>query len=323
MSRWCHFSASSWCRRCGRAPGAIHVAGRGRAAPAARARMVCGGAHGGARTRPAARARSRRATSRLCATSVVAFRAQTRMRSRHPQVVSAAFWPASPSLAPSLAAVAAAAFWLSGRAKVSAQDARRAAASLPGWCATCMFALMPLPQLVGARAGCGWPRAAALWLPSAACALMRRGSCRQADGSLVPRSSRAHAISTRQVGSEISHAARMPHASPMSTRPGAELLRPVGPWGPVPRHDPPGDARQRAVHPSRALHTRPILGVRVYVGLPAHGLGTAAEPVPGARPGDQVRRPGRRRGWEAEGAARARAGRGDRLMFHARAAALG
>ncbi|KIZ01588.1 Maltose excess protein 1 [Monoraphidium neglectum] len=64
-----------------------------------------------------------------------------------PQVVAGAFWPSTPTLAPSLAAAAAVAFWLSGHAKRSAQDAQKAVALLPGWCATCMFALMPLPQL--------------------------------------------------------------------------------------------------------------------------------------------------------------------------------
>ncbi|KAI8473956.1 MAG: hypothetical protein J3K34DRAFT_496582 [Monoraphidium minutum] len=64
-----------------------------------------------------------------------------------PQVVAGAFWPAAPSLAPSLAAAAAVAFWLSGAARRSAGDVQRSVALLPGWCATCMFALMPLPQL--------------------------------------------------------------------------------------------------------------------------------------------------------------------------------
>jgi hypothetical protein len=54
-----------------------------------------------------------------------------------------------------MAAVAAAALWLAGPAKASVQELRRAVGLLPGWCATCMFALMPLPQLVrGVRVGC-------------------------------------------------------------------------------------------------------------------------------------------------------------------------
>lgn len=69
------------------------------------------------------------------------------------QVLIATFTSAAaPSLAPSLAAVAAAALWLRGPAAASVGDFQKAVGLLPGWCATAMFALMPLPQLVSSNA---------------------------------------------------------------------------------------------------------------------------------------------------------------------------
>lgn len=65
----------------------------------------------------------------------------------HPQVLWSAVAPASPSLAPSLVGAAAAAAWL--KQQPSPQQLRGAIAQLPGLCATAMFTLSPLPQLVG------------------------------------------------------------------------------------------------------------------------------------------------------------------------------
>lgn len=64
-----------------------------------------------------------------------------------PLVLAGTFSSSAPTLAPSLAAVAAASLWLSRHSKQSVAQMQKAVALLPGWCATCMFALMPLPQL--------------------------------------------------------------------------------------------------------------------------------------------------------------------------------
>jgi len=73
----------------------------------------------------------------------------TDQTNHHQQVLAGTFGvDPSASLAPSLAALAAASLWLSGPAKQSVEAFQKAVALLPGWCATCMFALMPLPQLV-------------------------------------------------------------------------------------------------------------------------------------------------------------------------------
>ncbi|GBF93458.1 hypothetical protein Rsub_06591 [Raphidocelis subcapitata] len=65
-----------------------------------------------------------------------------------PQIVAGTLSTSAPNLAPSLAAVAAAALWLRGPAARSVADLQAAVKTVPGWCATAMFALMPLPQLV-------------------------------------------------------------------------------------------------------------------------------------------------------------------------------
>jgi hypothetical protein len=62
------------------------------------------------------------------------------------QVLWSAVAPGSASLAPSLVGCAAAALWL--RQQGSPEKLRAAVAQLPGLCATAMFTLSPLPQLV-------------------------------------------------------------------------------------------------------------------------------------------------------------------------------
>lgn len=56
--------------------------------------------------------------------------------------------PGAPTLWPSLAAAAAAALWLRAKTSASQQQLKAAVARLPGWLATAMFALSPIPQLV-------------------------------------------------------------------------------------------------------------------------------------------------------------------------------
>ncbi|KAF8069413.1 SKI3 [Scenedesmus sp. PABB004] len=65
-----------------------------------------------------------------------------------PQVLWSAFVPGPASPAPSLVAAAAAALWLKQRQLGSQQALRKAISQLPGLCATAMFALSPIPQLV-------------------------------------------------------------------------------------------------------------------------------------------------------------------------------
>lgn len=62
------------------------------------------------------------------------------------QVLWSAVSPASGTLAPSLVGAAAAALWL--KQQPSPEKQRAAIAQLPGLCATAMFTLSPLPQLV-------------------------------------------------------------------------------------------------------------------------------------------------------------------------------
>jgi len=64
-----------------------------------------------------------------------------------PQVLWCAFSPASPTPVPSLLAAAAVALWLRSKAAKSSTDLQKAVAQLPGWCATAMFTLSPIPQL--------------------------------------------------------------------------------------------------------------------------------------------------------------------------------
>ncbi|WIA10336.1 hypothetical protein OEZ85_010528 [Tetradesmus obliquus] len=65
-----------------------------------------------------------------------------------PQVLWASFVSGHASLAPSLVAAAAAALWLKQKQLQSVQELRRGISQLPGLCATAMFALAPIPQLV-------------------------------------------------------------------------------------------------------------------------------------------------------------------------------
>jgi hypothetical protein len=62
------------------------------------------------------------------------------------QVLWSAVAPGSASLAPSLIGAAAAALWL--KQQPTPEKLRAAIAQLPGLCATAMFTLSPLPQLV-------------------------------------------------------------------------------------------------------------------------------------------------------------------------------
>eukprot|EP00879_Flechtneria_rotunda_P013280 GHRR01013868.1.p1 GENE.GHRR01013868.1~~GHRR01013868.1.p1 ORF type:complete len:364 (+),score=80.07 GHRR01013868.1:108-1199(+) len=63
-----------------------------------------------------------------------------------PQVLWSSFAAGPPSLKPSLVGAAGVAAWL--QQKQSRQDMRKAISALPGLCATAMFALSPIPQLV-------------------------------------------------------------------------------------------------------------------------------------------------------------------------------
>lgn len=62
------------------------------------------------------------------------------------QVLWSAVVPGSATLAPSLIGAAAAALWL--QQQPTPEKLRAAIAQLPGLCATAMFTLSPLPQLV-------------------------------------------------------------------------------------------------------------------------------------------------------------------------------
>eukprot|EP00882_Tetradesmus_deserticola_P011849 GHRQ01012541.1.p2 GENE.GHRQ01012541.1~~GHRQ01012541.1.p2 ORF type:complete len:116 (+),score=31.59 GHRQ01012541.1:940-1287(+) len=64
------------------------------------------------------------------------------------QVLAASFVSGPASLTPSLVAAAAAALWLKQKQVQSGQELRKGIAQLPGLCATAMFALAPIPQLV-------------------------------------------------------------------------------------------------------------------------------------------------------------------------------
>lgn len=66
----------------------------------------------------------------------------------------ASFVSGPASLAPSLVAAAAAALWLKQKQLQSVQELRRGISQLPGLCATAMFALAPIPQLVRPQLHC-------------------------------------------------------------------------------------------------------------------------------------------------------------------------
>lgn len=68
------------------------------------------------------------------------------------QVLWSAFMSGPTSLTPSIVAAAAAALWF--RQQPSQQQLRQAIRQLPGLCATAMFALAPIPQLVRALRPC-------------------------------------------------------------------------------------------------------------------------------------------------------------------------
>eukprot|EP00878_Enallax_costatus_P024908 GHUV01026609.1.p3 GENE.GHUV01026609.1~~GHUV01026609.1.p3 ORF type:complete len:117 (-),score=39.45 GHUV01026609.1:632-982(-) len=63
------------------------------------------------------------------------------------QVLWSAFVSGPVSMTPSFIAAGAAALWL--RQQQTPQQLRQAISQLPGLCATAMFALAPIPQLVG------------------------------------------------------------------------------------------------------------------------------------------------------------------------------
>eukprot|EP00882_Tetradesmus_deserticola_P020767 GHRQ01022440.1.p5 GENE.GHRQ01022440.1~~GHRQ01022440.1.p5 ORF type:complete len:123 (-),score=30.80 GHRQ01022440.1:1082-1450(-) len=70
------------------------------------------------------------------------------------QVLAASFVSGPASLTPSLVAAAAAALWLKQKQVQSVQELRKGIAQLPGLCATAMFALAPIPQLVSTPTMC-------------------------------------------------------------------------------------------------------------------------------------------------------------------------
>lgn len=69
---------------------------------------------------------------------------------------------------------------------------------------------------------------------------------------------------------------------------GAQLLGPVQLDRPVAGHHAAGADRQRRVHPACAVYARRCLDIWLHLGLPADGLGAAAEPLPGREPGHRV-----------------------------------